>query len=149
MRPSWNDYFMDIAKNVGERSTCLRRQVGCVIVKDKRMVATGYNGAPASCLHCAKCAKEEVGLGSGQGHDICRASHAEMNAICQAAMHGTAIKGADIYINLHPCSLCAKLIINSGISNVYYEEGYPDKFAEQLLKEASINVVKIGGKKND
>ena len=127
---------------VAKRSTCLRRQVGALIVKDKRILATGYNGAPAGLKHCEEvgCIRKETQVPSGQRHELCRGLHAEQNAIIQAAYHGISIKGATLYCTTSPCVICAKMIINAGIKEVIYEEGYDDPLAMELLKEAGIKV---------
>lgn len=144
MRPSWNEYFMDIVDLVKTRSTCLRRQVGAIIVKDKRILATGYNGAPVGIRHCSEvgCLRQEQGVPSGERHELCRAIHAEQNAIVQAAMSGTSILGSTIYVSAQPCSLCAKMIINSGIKKIVFKGEYPDKLAMDMLKESGVRVVK-------
>lgn len=143
MRPSWNKYFMEIAHLVKTRSTCLRRQVGAVVVKDKRILSTGYNGAPTNCKHCSEmgCLRDELKIPSGERHELCRALHAEQNAIAQAAQHGISMKDAAIYVTHQPCSLCAKLIINAGLSAIIYEGDYPDSLAIQLLEEAGIKLI--------
>lgn len=144
MRPSWNEYFMDIVELVKTRSTCLRRQVGAIIVKDKRILATGYNGAPVGIRHCSEvgCLRQEHKVPSGERHELCRAIHAEQNAIVQAAMSGTSILGSTIYVSAQPCSLCAKMIINSGIKKIVFKGEYPDKLAMDMLKESGVRVVK-------
>jgi dCMP deaminase len=146
MRPSWDEYFMQIVELVKTRSTCLRRQVGALIVKDKRILTTGYNGAPKGCTHCSEigCLRQKLNIPSGQRHELCRASHAEQNAITQAAFSGTSIKGGTIYVTDQPCVLCAKLIINSGIEKVVFRGDYPDELSMELLSEAGIEVVKYG-----
>ncbi len=135
---------MDIVELVKERSTCLRRQVGALIVKDKRILATGYNGAPVGCRHCLDigCLRDELNVPSGQRHEICRATHAEQNAIAQAAYAGISVKEGIMYVTTQPCILCAKLIINAGIIKVVFKGDYPDKLAMELLKEAGVRVVK-------
>lgn len=145
MRPSWDQYFMNIVELVKERSTCLRREVGAVIVKDKRILTSGYNGAPAGCMHCEEigCLREQLNVPSGERHELCRASHAEQNAIVQAAMYGVSIKDGTIYVTAQPCVICSKLIINSGIKRVVYRGDYPDELSMQLLLEAGIEVVRI------
>jgi dCMP deaminase len=142
MRPSWDEYFMSIVDLVKERSTCLRRKVGAVIVKDKRILTSGYNGAPVGCRHCEEvgCLREQLKVPSGERHELCRASHAEQNAIVQAAMHGVSIDGGTIYVTAQPCVICSKLIINSGIKRVVYKGNYPDELSMQLLSEAGIKV---------
>ncbi|MGB9642902.1 MAG: deoxycytidylate deaminase [Candidatus Ratteibacteria bacterium] len=141
-RPSWDEYFMKIAHIVSERSTCLRRKVGAVLVKEKRILATGYNGAPSGVAHCEKttCLREKLGVPSGERHELCRGLHAEQNAIIQAAYHGVSIKDSVLYVTCHPCSVCAKMIINAGIKEVVIFEGYPDKLAKAMLEEAFIDV---------
>ncbi len=142
-RPSWETYFMEITRLVARRSTCLRRAVGAVIVKDKRILATGYNGAPTGIRHCAEvgCLRETLGVESGMRHELCRGIHAEQNAILQAAYHGVSVKGAHLYCTTQPCSICAKMIINAGIAKIYYESGYADDLAQALLEEAGIPTV--------
>jgi len=144
-RPSWDAYFMNITTLVAERSTCLRRAVGAVLVKDKRILSTGYNGAPASLKHCAEvgCLREQLGIESGKMHELCRGIHAEQNAIIQAAYHGVSVKGAVIYCTNQPCSICARMIINAGIVKIYYQSGYADALAKELLGEANIELKQI------
>ncbi|MDR3225054.1 MAG: cytidine/deoxycytidylate deaminase family protein [Clostridiales Family XIII bacterium] len=145
-RPSWDAYFMGIAKLTAERSTCLRRKVGAVIVQDKQIVATGYNGAPKGIAHCDEkggCLREKLCIPSGERHELCRALHAEQNAIIQAATSGQSIEGATIYITNQPCSICAKMIINAGIRKIIVNEGYPDEFAVEILDEAGLKVVTL------
>ncbi len=144
VRPSWDDYFMSILDTVKERSTCVRRKVGAIIVKDKRIIATGYNGAPSGLKHCYElgCMRERLNIPSGQNHELCRGIHAEQNAIIQAAMYGVSINEATIYVTCSPCVQCAKMIINSGIKRVVYCGEYPDKLSEELLNEAGINLQK-------
>lgn len=142
IRPSWDEYFMEIAHLVKTRSTCLRRQVGAVIVKDKNILATGYNGAPSKIPHCIDvgCLREKLGIPSGERHEMCRGLHAEQNAIIQAALHGTGIKGSILYCTNLPCIICTKMIINSGIEKIIYEDGYPDPLAEEILADSRIDV---------
>ena len=144
-RPSWDEYFLDIVIRVARRSTCLRRQTGAVIVKDKRILATGYNGAPMGLAHCSEvgCLRDERNIESGARHELCRGLHAEQNAVIQAALHGVSIKGAVIYCTHQPCTLCAKMIINSGIRDIFFISSYPDELAVELLKEAGINQVQL------
>lgn len=144
-RPSWDEYFMDIVTLVSRRSTCLRRSVGAVLVKDKRILATGYNGAPSGLRHCLEvgCLREQLNIRSGERHELCRGLHAEQNAIIQSALHGVSLKGATLYCTNHPCIICAKMIINAGIVRVLYRDGYRDSMAENLLKEAEIETVCI------
>ena len=148
-RPGWDEYFMDFAVLTAKRSTCLRRQVGAVIVQDKHVIATGYNGAPKGLEHCAErggCLREELGVPSGEKHELCRALHAEQNAIIQAATLGHSIEGASIYITHQPCVICAKMIINAGIERIVVREGYPDELSVQILKEAGLKIVMLGEK---
>ncbi|NLE24205.1 MAG: cytidine deaminase [Clostridiaceae bacterium] len=144
MRPTWDEYFMNIVDLVKTRSTCLRRQVGALIVKDKRILASGYNGAPVGCKHCAEvgCIRNELNIPSGQRHEICRATHAEQNAIAQAAYSGTSIKDAVMYVTTQPCVLCAKLCINAGITKIIFRGDYPDELSMELLQEAGVRVLK-------
>lgn len=144
-RPSWDEYFMDIAGRVSTRSKCMRRQVGAVIVKDRRILCTGYNGPPTGIQHCEEigCLRGQLGIPSGERREICRGVCAEMNAVIQAARYGISVEGANIYITNFPCSYCAKTIINVGIKNVYYTDGYPDDLSRQLLNEAKINCVQL------
>lgn len=146
-RPSWDDYFFQIAQQVATRSTCLRRRVGAVLVKDKRILSTGYNGAPRGISHCVEvgCLREQLKIPSGERHELCRALHAEQNAIVQAALHGVKIEGASLYSTHQPCSLCAKMIINAGIVEVYFDEGYPDELAATFFAEAGIKLHRVGG----
>lgn len=145
MRPTWDEYFMNIVELIKTRSTCLRREVGAVIVKDKRIVATGYNGAPQGCAHCEEvgCLRDAMGIPSGQRHELCRASHAEQNAIVQAAAYGVPISGSTIYVTTQPCVICSKLIINAGIRRVVFRGSYPDKLSLELLSEAGIELVRV------
>ena len=142
-RPGWDQYFMSIANVVATRSTCLRRQVGSVVVKDKRILASGYNGAPAGLRHCLDigCLREQKGVPSGQRHELCRGLHAEQNAIIQAAVHGIAIKGSVYYVTHQPCVLCAKILINAGIRKIVFQGEYPDPMALELFEEAGVELV--------
>ncbi len=143
-RPSWDEYFMQITELVASRATCLRRKVGAIIVKDKRILATGYNGPPSGLPHCDElggCLRDKLNVPSGERHEISRAVHAEQNAIIQAARFGVPIDGATIYVTNHPCFICAKMIINAGIKKIVVKEGYPDELSKEMLKEANIEVV--------
>ena len=144
-RMSWPEYFMNITWMVAERSTCLRRRVGAVAVRDKRILATGYNGAPAALPHCAEigCLRDDLKIPSGQRHEICRGLHAEQNVIIQAAVHGAQIQQATVYCTTHPCVTCTKMLINCSISAIYYAEDYPDPLAMQLLHEAGVHAEKL------
>ena len=141
-RPDWDHYFMEIAEVVSKRSTCLRRSVGAVIVKDRQILATGYNGTPKGMPHCAEvgCLREQLHVPSGQNHELCRGIHAEQNAIIQAAKLGVSIDGATLYCTHQPCSVCAKMIINAGIRRVVYQEGYPDSFSLDIFEEAKVQL---------
>jgi dCMP deaminase len=142
LRPTWNKYFMQLAALASTRSTCLRRQVGAVLVKDNFVLSTGYNGSPARTQHCEDvgCIRQTLNIPSGERSELCRASHAESNAISQAAKHGTPVDGATLYCTHSPCSHCAKLIINSGIKDIIYLEDYPDELSRTLLSEAKIKL---------
>lgn len=142
IRPTWDEYFMDIANLVKTRSTCSRRQVGAVVVKDKRILSTGYNGAPTGCQHCMDvgCLRAKLGVPSGERHELCRAVHAEQNAIAQAAQHGISVEGGSIYVTHQPCSMCAKVLINAGIKRIIYQGEYPDALSLELLSEAGIEL---------
>jgi dCMP deaminase len=142
-RPSMDEYFMEIASVVAKRSTCLRNKVGALFVKNKRILTTGYNGAPAGLDHCDQvgCARE--GVASGTRHELCRAVHAEQNAIIQAALHGISIEGATLYCTHQPCILCAKMMINARIKKVTYIESYPDETALCFLEQAGIEVSRL------
>ena len=131
-RPSWDEYFMAITHLVARRSTCLRRSVGAIAVKDKRILATGYNGAPSGLKHCKEvgCLREEEDVPSGLRPELCRGIHAEQNVIIQAAYHGISIEDSVLYCTNKPCVTCTKMLINAGIEKIYYEEGYPDKLVE-------------------
>ncbi|MHB9033663.1 MAG: deoxycytidylate deaminase [Anaerolineae bacterium] len=142
MRPSWDDYFMDITQRVATRSTCLRRSVGAIIVRDKRILSTGYNGAPRGLAHCEEvgCLREKLGIPSGQRPELCRGLHAEQNAIIQAALYGTPIDGSTLYCTTQPCVICAKMLINAGIVRIVYANPYPDEFSRTLLAEAGMEI---------
>jgi len=136
---------MEIVDLIKKRSTCKRRQVGALIVKDKRILATGYNGAPMGCKHCDEigCLREKLNVPSGERHELCRAIHAEQNAIVQAAYSGTSVKDGTLYVTNQPCVLCAKMAINAGIKKIVFRGDYPDSLSMDLLKEAGIRVVKF------
>ena len=141
-RPDWDEYFMRMAEVADTRSTCTRRKVGAVIVKDHRILATGYNGVPTGIQHCSQrgCLREELGVPSGQRHELCRGLHAEQNAIIQAAHLGLSIAGGTLYCTNQPCVICAKMIINAGIERIVIRDGYPDELAQDMLREAGLNV---------
>lgn len=143
-RPGWDEYFMEMSYVISKRATCLRRKVGAIIVKDRRILSTGYNGAPKGLKHCTEigsCLREELKIPSGERHEICRGVHAEQNAIIQAAVFGISIEGATLYTTNFPCSICAKLIINASIKKVVYAEAYKDELSLELFKEAGVEVV--------
>ena len=143
-RPDWNEYFMRMAELAAERSTCTRRKVGAVLVKDKRVLATGYNGAPKKIPHCEEtgCLRKQLNIPSGQRHEICRGIHAEQNLIAQSAVHGVKTEGATVYCTNQPCIICAKLLINAGIKKIYYKRPYNDKFPMQILKQSNV-IIKL------
>ncbi len=144
-RPDWDNYFLDIVELVSKRSTCCRRSVGAGLVRDSRILATGYNGAPSHLQHCLDigCLREQLKVPSGERHELCRGLHAEQNAIIQAALHGVSTRGATLYCTNHPCVICAKMIINAGIIRIVIRDGYHDKLAAEMLKEAGISVKQI------
>ena len=150
MRPSWESYFMEIAQVVATRSTCLRRQVGAVLVKDRQLLSTGYNGVPRGLVHCTErgCLREQRGIPSGERHELCRGLHAEQNAIIQAAYHGVSIQGAELYCTHQPCVLCAKMLVNAGIRTVFIGGGYPDDLALEVFAEAGTLLVPIRRKED-
>lgn len=141
----WPQYFMDITCLVAQRSTCTRRKVGAIAVKDRRILATGYNGAPRNMRDCleAGCLREELGVPSGQRHELCRGLHAEQNVIIQAAVHGVSLQGADIYCTHQPCLICAKMLINCGVIAVFFQSPYPDAMSEGMFAEAGITLARL------
>ena len=149
MRPSWDQYFMDIAKLICTRATCLRRNVGAVLVKNKRIIATGYNGTLTKLPHCDKvgCLREKNNIPSGQRQELCRGMHAEANALLFASTYGIDMHNATMYSTNQPCVSCAKMIIQAGIKRVVFEGYYPDRLAVQLFKEAKVKLSRYGGKK--
>ena len=136
---------MKIATLVAERSTCLRRHVGALLVKDKHIIATGYNGAPSGLKHCAEvgCLREKLHIPSGERQELCRGLHAEQNAIIQAALHGQDTRGATLYCTHTPCLLCAKMLINAGVKRVVVANDYPDPMAVEFLQEAGIPIERV------
>lgn len=150
-RPSWDQYFMDITSLVATRSSCMRRQVGALLVKDRNILATGYNGVPSGITHCnaVGCLRERLKVPSGERHELCRGLHAEQNAIIQAAKHGTNIDGATLYCTTMPCIICTKMLINAGISRVIYGEGYADELAREMITEAGIEVCHFTSEKGE
>jgi dCMP deaminase len=144
-RPSWDEYFIAIAKLVATRSTCNRREVGAVIVKDKRILATGYNGVPSGLIHCLdrQCLRDKLGIPSGQRQELCRGIHAEQNAILQAVIHHIDIKDGTIYTTNQPCISCAKMLINARIKEIVIAGDYPDPLARKMIKEAGIKLRRV------
>ncbi len=144
-RPGWDEYFLDIAGLVTRRSTCLRRHVGAVLVKERRILATGYNGAPTGLRHCLEvgCLREQYNVPSGERHELCRGLHAEQNSIIQAALHGVSVREATLYCTNQPCVICAKMIINAGVAKVVFREGYRDQLAEDMLQEAGVELQQL------
>jgi dCMP deaminase len=140
-RPRWDTYFSEIAALVSRRSTCLRRKVGALIVKDKRILATGYNGAPRGLPHCFEtgCLREKLKVPAGERHELCRGLHAEQNALLQAALHGVSVKDSVLYCTTQPCIICAKMLINAGIKEVVATDGYPDKMSMDFFKQAGVS----------
>ena len=144
-RPSWDEYFLEVAVLVSKRATCLRRRVGAVLVKDKRILATGYNGAPSGIKHCidsVDCLRTKMHIPSGERHELCRGLHAEQNVLIQAALHGISTRGSILYLTNQPCIICAKMLINAGIKEIVTRDGYPDKMSRSFLKEAKIRIRK-------
>jgi dCMP deaminase len=139
-RPGWDEYFLRLAELAATRSTCTRRQVGAVLVSGRRVLATGYNGAPRGLPHCREtgCLRERLQIPSGQRHEICRGIHAEQNAILQAAQYGVAVKAATFYCTNQPCAICAKLILNLDVGRLVLRSAYPDDLAADLLREAGF-----------
>jgi dCMP deaminase len=144
-RSSWDEYFVEITNIVATRSTCLRRKVGAIAVKDRRIVATGYNGSPSKTSHCADvgCIRQQMNIPSGTRHELCRAIHAEQNLIIQAAIHSQTLEGCDVYCTTQPCIICAKMLIGCKVKNIYYHEGYNDPLSEEMFKEAGINFIQL------
>ena len=141
-RPSWDEYFISLSNIVSTRSTCLRRKVGSILVRDRKILTTGYNGAPSNIEHCEKagCIREKLKIPSGERHELCRGLHAEQNAILQAALHGVGIRDSILYSTNQPCIICAKMLINAGIREIVIQGEYPDKMSRDLLKEAGIKI---------
>jgi len=141
-RPGWDDYFMRIARDVARRSTCMRRQVGAILVRDRRILASGYNGSPTGLAHCAEvgCLRTRLGVPGGERHELCRGLHAEQNAIIQAALHGVSTAASSLYVTHEPCSVCAKMLINAGVERVIFEHEYPDELGRSLLEEAGVRL---------
>ena len=147
-RPSWDEYFLEMARVTARRATCLRRSVGAILVRDRRILASGYNGAPSGLPHCEEvgCRRAELGIPSGERQELCRALHAEQNAIIQAALHGVNTRGSVLYCTTQPCVICAKMLINAGVVRVVYEGDYPDELALEMLTQAGVELVRTGVK---
>ncbi len=143
-RPGWDEYFMGIAGLVAQRSTCLRRKVGALVVKNRRILATGYNGTPSGIQHCSQrgCLRTKMKIPSGERHELCYGLHAEQNVLLQASLHGVSLQGGVMYVTNQPCLICAKMIINAGIREVVTAGPYPDPMARAFLKEAKVRVRK-------
>jgi len=142
-RKSWDEYFLDLAQKISERSTCIRRQIGAIAVREKRILATGYNGAPSGLKHCLDigCLREKLKVQSGQRHELCRGLHAEQNVIIQAARFGISLEGGVLYIHgATPCAICAKMLINVGLVKIICSQAYPDKLANDLFIEANLDI---------
>ena len=144
-RPDWNQYFMEMAELAATRASCLRRKVGAVLVKNKKVLATGYNGAPKDITHCevTGCLREEMEVPSGERHEICRGVHAEQNLVAQAAFHGVKTEASTVYCTHQPCIICTKILINAGVNKIYFKNPYSDQFAEKLLEESEIELLKF------
>ncbi len=144
-RPNWDKYFLEIARIVSKRSTCLRRKVGALIVKDRRILATGYNGTPSGIRHCAEvgCLRAKLKIPSGQRHELCRGLHAEQNVLLQAALYGISLRDSSLYITNQPCIICVKMIINAGVREVVIAGSYPDRMAREFLDEAGIDIRRV------
>lgn len=141
-RPSYDEYFMEMAEIVSKRSTCLRRNVGAILVKDKHILSTGYNGAPKGMSHCSEigCLRLEQNIPSGERHELCRGLHAEQNAIIQAAVFGISIKDSVLYCTNTPCVVCVKMLINAGVQEIIYAGEYPDALAKKMIDESSLKI---------
>ena len=144
-RPSWDEYFLEVAHLVSKRATCLRRSVGAVLVKDRKILATGYNGAPSGLKHCIDvgCLRQKLKIPSGQRHELCRGLHAEQNVLLQAALYGASTKDSTLYVTNQPCIICAKMLINAGIKEIVTSGDYPDAISGNFLKETKIKIRRI------
>ena len=149
VRPSYDEYFMEMAKVVSKRSTCLRRKVGAILVKDKHILSTGYNGAPKGLKHCSEigCLREVQNVPSGERHELCRGLHAEQNAIIQAAVFGISIKNSVLYCTNTPCVVCVKMLINAGVTEIVFSGEYPDNLAKKMLNESEVKIRNYNNKK--
>ena len=141
-RPSYDEYFMEMAHVVSKRSTCMRRKVGAILVKDKHILSTGYNGAPKGLKHCSEvgCIREKMNVPPGERHELCRGLHAEQNAIIQAAVFGISIRNYILYVTNTPCIVCAKMLINAGVTEIIYAGNYPDSLSIEMLRESKIKL---------
>jgi dCMP deaminase len=141
-RPSYDEYFMEMAYVVAKRSTCLRRKVGAILVKEKHILSTGYNGAPKGLQHCCDtgCLRKDLNIPSGERHELCRGLHAEQNAIIQAAVFGVSIKGSVLYCTNTPCVVCVKMLINAGVMEIIYAGEYPDDLAKRMMEESKLKI---------
>lgn len=144
-RPCYDEYFMEMAHVVAKRSTCIRRKVGSILVKNKHILSTGYNGAPKGLKHCEEvgCLRSNLDIPSGQRHELCRGLHAEQNAIIQAAVFGVSIVDSTLYCTNTPCVVCVKMLINAGVSEIVFSGDYPDELAKKMLKESKIKIRKF------
>jgi dCMP deaminase len=144
-RPSWDEYFLEMARVIASRSTCLRRSVGALLVRDRRILATGYNGAPSAVPHCEEvgCRRAELGVASGERQELCRGLHAEQNAIIQGALHGVSVRGSVLYCTTQPCVICAKMLINAGVERIVYRGEYADRLSLELLEQAGVELVRV------
>ena len=139
-RPPWDEHFMQIAELASKRSTCLSRKIGAVLVRDRRILATGYNGPPSGIEHCDErggCLRRQLDVPSGQRHEICRAVHAEQNLIAQSSKYG-----AIVYVTHQPCFICTKILMSAGIAEIHYKHGYPDELSLEMLEEKGVRVVR-------
>ncbi len=141
-RPSYDEYFMKMAHVVSKRSTCLRRKVGAILVKDKHILSTGYNGAPKGFKHCSEvgCIREKKDIPPGERHELCRGLHAEQNAIIQSAVFGVSITDSTLYCTSTPCVVCVKMLINAGVKEIIYSGEYPDDLAKKMLRESNLKI---------
>ena len=139
-RQHLDDYFLSLLPHIATRSTCLRRQIGALLVRNKQIISTGFNGAPTGVKHCLTCMREDKKIPSGQKQELCYAVHSEVNAILQAACHGISTLGTTLYTSTFPCSICARILINAGIEKIVYTDEYTDPFAKELLEEAEIKM---------
>lgn len=148
-RPSWDEYFLEMTQLISKRTTCLRRAVGAVAVHDKRIIATGYNGAPSGLAHCfdVGCIRKKLGIPSGQRQELCRGLHAEQNIIIQSVLHKIDLRNSVVYLTNQPCVTCAKMLISVGVKEIVIAGDYPDTLARGMLKEAGIKIRRIKIKK--